>query len=63
MTVLRAFSFEHNRREVIAQEYHHARQHMTEVRQFLDYSRDDHVVRYLDAQERLNRARELMLRG
>ena len=57
------FSIEHNVQEAIRQEHRLARQHISEVREFLDYTRDDHIERYLDAQERLNRARELMLRG
>lgn len=57
------FAIEHNAPEAIRQEHRLARQHISEVREFLDYTRDDHVERYLDAQERLNRARELVLRG
>ena len=54
------FTIEHNVAEAIRQEHRLARQHMSEVREFLDYTRDDHVERYLDAQDRLNRAKELM---
>ena len=57
------FAIEHNVSEAIRQEHRLARQHISEVREFLDYTRDDHVERYLDAQDRLNRARELVLRG
>lgn len=57
------FSLDHNVPAAVRQEYELARKHMGEVRAFLDDSRDDHAERYLDAQDRLNRARELTLRG
>ena len=63
MTVLRVFNFEHNVRDVIHQEYAMARQHYDEVCASRKVFDPAHTERFRDARERLNRARELMLRA
>ena len=53
-------AFSHNPAEAARQEFQLAYRHLIEVRKQLSYSNPDHVERYLDAQDRLNKARKLL---
>lgn len=61
--ILRAFSFEHNVSHAIRQEYDLARQHYDDVCAHRNVFDPAHTERFRDARDRLNRARELMIRG
>ena len=57
--VLRVFTaHDHNSREVVAQEYRLAKEHLREVMLYRDCTNPDHQRRFRDALDRQSAARE-----
>ena len=59
--VLRAFTHDHNRAEVVRQEYEMAKEHYRQVLLHCDPLNSDHTRRFHDALDRLDAARERWL--
>lgn len=56
--IYEGFTHEHNAREVVAQEYRLAKEHLREVMRYRDSTNPEHQKRFRDAIDRQEAARE-----